>query len=109
VKEPANRLSQDTNCSSESNQCLSQYDDCLSKHNLQGLPQRPMTRVFQRLTNLKNVATMAILILEEESWDKYEPCLQVLYRSGLEIEPVDKQNISNQWVMKLKVTFSKHV
>ena len=66
LEEPTIRLSQDAPCSSESNQRLSQDDPCLSKDNPQ-TPQRPMTRAFQRLTDLKNAATMAIAILQEES------------------------------------------
>jgi hypothetical protein len=64
MEEPTKCLSQDDSCSSESSQ------PCLSKDSLQGVPQRPMTRAYQCLQDLKNLANLAIAILEEEALEE---------------------------------------
>ncbi len=58
----------------EPNTCLFQDDSSpsqdspngLDQGQLTGFPKRPMTRAFQKLQDLKNAATLAIAILQEE-------------------------------------------
>jgi hypothetical protein len=60
IEEPTKRPSQDDSSPSQDS------PNGLDQGQLQGFPKRPMTRAFQKLQDLKNAATLAIAILEEE-------------------------------------------
>ena len=63
LEEPNIRLSQDDS---------SPFQDSpngLDQGQLTGLPKRPMTRAFQKLQDLKNAASLAIAILQEDNCD----------------------------------------
>jgi hypothetical protein len=63
LEEPNIRLSQDDS---------SPFQDSpngLDQGQLTGLPRRPMTRAFQKLQDLKNAASLAIAILQEDNCD----------------------------------------
>jgi hypothetical protein len=60
LEEPNTRLFQDDTSPSQD------LPNGLDKGQLTGFPKRPMTRAFQKLQDLKNAATLAIAILQEE-------------------------------------------
>ncbi len=65
LEEPNTRLFQDDSSPSQDS------PNGLDLGQMTGLPKRPMTRAFQKLQDLKNAASLAIAILQEE---KYQDC-----------------------------------
>jgi hypothetical protein len=64
LEEPTTRLSQDDSSSSQSS------PSGLDQSQTPGFPNRPMTRAFQKLQDLKNAASLAIAILTEDNKNK---------------------------------------
>jgi hypothetical protein len=63
VEEAKNRLSQDDPRSSQGDQRLHEDDPGLYQDQQDQSLSRPMARAFQKLTDLKNAASMAISLL----------------------------------------------
>jgi hypothetical protein len=74
-------------CLSQDNSCSSQSDPGLSQDQQDQTLSRPMTRAFKKLTDLKNAASLAILLLAD---DKEEECYGNIFS-----ENFDKNHCSN--------------